>query len=74
VSQHSANLSLAWPARQSDFKMMPNKPLFDLRLLSTELQVPACDRAEELSSIQFHFYTNSCWFVSGTPDRWNLGV
>lgn len=25
VSQHRASLGLAWPARQSDFKMMPNK-------------------------------------------------
>lgn len=38
--------------------------VFSVRLLSTELQVPAYDTADELSYIQFHFYMSSCCYVS----------
>lgn len=31
VSQHSASLGLSWPARQSHFKVVPNKSVSSIR-------------------------------------------
>lgn len=66
VAKHGARLDSAHCARKSDFKMVLNKvSVFNVRFLSTELRVPACDTADELCCTQFHFYTSSCCcFVS----------